>query len=139
MIVDCVGLTEEEKAWVDTRPLERASAKEAVVSRAVEPLMKAEMRQRILSLREQSAQLIDMTRPDRVTFAGWTDAGQARDDAVSGVLEAGCGPEGLAVLELPDDLDVAPVRQLLRLGRALCQGPWTAPSEPESLPPAHRP
>jgi type I restriction enzyme R subunit len=172
VIVDCVGLTEEGKAWVDTRPLERkpsvdltrllqdvamgirdeetistigvrlarlhheldekrrqefadaadgqrmdalaaqliaaadpqswaraaaeqvgaaddeayepsedelATAMEAVISNAVKPLMKAEVRQRILSLREQSAQLIDMTTPDRVTFAGWTDAGQARD------------------------------------------------------------
>jgi type I restriction enzyme, R subunit len=172
VIVDCVGLTEEGKAWIDTRPLERkpsidltrllqdvamgirdeetistigarlarlhreldekrrqefadaadgqrmdalaaeliaaadpeswaraaaeragaadsetyepsedelAAAKETVLSYAVKPLMKAEVRQRILSLREQSAQLIDMTTPDQVTFAGWTDAGQARD------------------------------------------------------------
>ncbi len=41
--------------------------------------MKAEVRQRMLSLREQSSQLIDMTTADELIFAGWTDAGQARD------------------------------------------------------------
>ena len=172
VIVDCVGLTEEGKAWVDTRPLERkpsvglarllqdvamgikdeatvstigarlarlhrdtdakrrqefadaadgrgmdevadqliaatdpegwaavaaeqagaaddeayeptdeelTAAKEAALSAAVQPLMRAEVRQRILSLREQAAQLIDMTTPDTVTFAGWSDNEHARD------------------------------------------------------------
>jgi type I restriction enzyme, R subunit len=172
VIVDCVGLTEEGKAWVDTRPLERKPsvdlarllqdvamgikdeetvstigarlarlhnnldekrrqefadvadgqdmdevadvlisatdperwaeaaaekagaadeaayepsdeelrvAKETLLASAIRPLMKAEVRQRILSLREQAAQLIDMTTPDAVIFAGWTDAGQARN------------------------------------------------------------
>ncbi len=60
---------------------ELSAAKEELLTAAVQPLMRAEVRQRILSLREQAAQLIDMTTPDRVSFAGWTDAGQARDAA----------------------------------------------------------
>ena len=172
VIVDCVGLTEEEKAWIDSRPLERKpsvrlerllqdvamgiksdaivssvgvrltrlaknlddrrrqefadvaggrslhdvagkliaasdpegwvlaaaeaagvsdlktyeptqeelqDAREQLLGEAVRPLMQAEVRQRILSLREQAVQLIDMTTPDRVLFAGWTDRTEARD------------------------------------------------------------
>ncbi len=171
VIVDCVGLTDEDKAWIDTRPLERkpsvgldrllqdiaigvtseeaistvgvrlarlhanldekrrqefadvageglddvarrlilaadperwtevaaaiagaadpksyepteaelAAAKEQVLGDAVRPLLKAEVRQRILSVREQSAQLIDITTADALLFAGWTDASEARD------------------------------------------------------------
>jgi type I restriction enzyme, R subunit len=172
VIVDCVGLTDEDKAWIDSRPLERkpslaldrllqdvamgikddatvstvgvrlaglhrnldekrreefadaadgkgmdevaagliaaiepeqwataaaeaagaadddayeasdeelAGAREQLIGEAVRPLMRAEVRQRILSLREQAIQLIDMTTADELLFAGWTDAGQAQD------------------------------------------------------------
>ena len=172
VIVDCVGLTDEAKAWVDTRPLERKpsvalerllqdvamgikheqtvssigarlarlhnnldakrrrefaeaaeglgldqvaenliaavdpgrwaaaaaeraeaaeieefepseeeliEAKDGVLGEAVRPLMKAEVRQRILSLREQSSQLIDMTTEDQLLSAGWVDGEGARD------------------------------------------------------------
>jgi type I restriction enzyme R subunit len=41
--------------------------------------MKAEVRQRIRSLREQSVQLIDITTADELLFAGWTVAAEARD------------------------------------------------------------
>ncbi len=41
--------------------------------------MKAEVRQRILSLREQASQLIDMTTEDKLLSAGWTDGDQAQD------------------------------------------------------------
>jgi type I restriction enzyme R subunit len=172
VIVDCIGLTDEAKAWVDTRPLERkpsvaldrllqdvamgikdeqtvssigarlarlhrnlddkrrrefseiadgmgldkvaeqlivaadperwatvaaedaqaaeaaeyepseeelGKARDEVLGLAVRPLMKAEVRQRILSLREQASQLIDMTTEDTLLSAGWTDGDQAQD------------------------------------------------------------
>jgi type I restriction enzyme, R subunit len=172
VIVDCVGLTDEAKAWVDTRPLERKpsvalerllqdvamgikdeqtvssigarlarlhtnldvkrrrefaeaaegvgldrvaeqlitaadperwataaaeradaaeveefepseeelnKARDEVLGEAVRPLMKAEVRQRILSLREQASQLIDMTTEDQLLSTGWVDGDGARD------------------------------------------------------------
>jgi type I restriction enzyme R subunit len=58
---------------------ELLKAKETLLGQAVRPLMKAEVRQRILSLREKAAQIIDMTNPDAVLFAGWTDSELAKD------------------------------------------------------------
>jgi len=175
VIVDCVGLTDEDKAWVETRPLERkptvplerllrdvalgirdeatvssigarlaclhnhldekgrqdfadaadgqgmdevaerllsstdvdqwaavaadeagaaededyepsedqlADAGQRLMAQAVKPLMRAEVRRRIESLRERNQQIIDTTNPDAVVFSGWADI-SAAEEAVS--------------------------------------------------------
>ena len=57
---------------------EMDEAKTELIATAVRPLMKAEVRRRIESLREKHDQLVDFSNPDRVTFAGWKDAAQAK-------------------------------------------------------------
>jgi type I restriction enzyme R subunit len=71
------GVTDDEA--FEPSEDELSAAKEAVLERSVRPLLKAEVRQRIVSLREQFDQLVDMTTPDAVIFAGWTDADAAHD------------------------------------------------------------
>lgn len=57
---------------------EMTAARAALVTEAVAPLMKAEVRQKILSLQTKSEQIIDLITQDELLEAGYVDAGQAR-------------------------------------------------------------
>ncbi|HEU4393763.1 MAG TPA: type I restriction-modification enzyme R subunit C-terminal domain-containing protein [Solirubrobacterales bacterium] len=150
VIVDCVGLTDEDRAWAETKPLDKkptvplkallqdigqgiatdellttvaarlarlrdkltpeeeqevaevaaiglreiaqrlieaadqdqadeqqAAAKQRLVEQAVEPLLDNQVREKILSLQSQAAQVIDIASQDELLASGFADAGAA--------------------------------------------------------------
>lgn len=57
---------------------EIAATKERLVDEAVAPLLKAEVRNKVLLLQTQSEQIIDIATQDRLVSAGFIDTGEAR-------------------------------------------------------------
>jgi type I restriction enzyme, R subunit len=64
----------------EREPIEEeiAAVKERLVVDAVEPLLKAEVRNKVLLLQTQTEQIIDIATQDRVISAGFIDSGEAK-------------------------------------------------------------
>src|SRR5205823_3727000 len=57
----------------DPTEAEIADVKERLVQDALEPLQKATVREKLLSLQSQTEQVIDIATQDRLVSAGWVD------------------------------------------------------------------
>jgi type I restriction enzyme, R subunit len=73
------AVPEDERADYEPDPADLKAAGDEVMAAAARPLMKAEVREAIETIRQQHEQIIDLSTADSVTFAGWVDAGEAKD------------------------------------------------------------
>lgn len=71
------GVSEDERDQYEPDQREIDQAREEVLTAAVTPLMKTDVRDAIESIRMQYEQLIDLSTADSLTFAGWVDADEA--------------------------------------------------------------
>lgn len=71
------GIPDEECEEYEPGEAAMDTAREAVITEAVTPLMKSDVREAIESIRQQLEQLIDLSTGDKLTFAGWVDADEA--------------------------------------------------------------
>ncbi|MDQ3647200.1 MAG: DEAD/DEAH box helicase family protein [Actinomycetota bacterium] len=78
---DRVAEAARQNIGEDREPTEEelASAKEALVDAALEPLQKKEVREKLLSLHAQTQQLLDIATQDAVVSAGFVNDDVARD------------------------------------------------------------
>jgi type I restriction enzyme R subunit len=73
------GIPEEERDEYEPEEGELQEVREEIIAAALAPLMEAEVREAIETIRRQHEQIIDLSTADKVTFAGWVDADEAHD------------------------------------------------------------